>query len=74
MNDAHETVKLQFHGHHSYFRKDFQMLLTLQSLVSLISQKRFPDAASSYHRPCKASTIGKIKAQKIVSKIPKIDD
>ena len=22
--------KLQFHGHHSYFRKDFQMLLTLK--------------------------------------------
>ena len=23
-------AKLQFHGHHSYFRKDFQMLLTLK--------------------------------------------
>ena len=28
MNDARE--KLQFHEHHSYFRKDFQMLLTLK--------------------------------------------
>ena len=24
------NCKLQFHGHHSYFRKDFQMLLTLK--------------------------------------------
>ena len=33
MSDARETAistKLQFHGHHSYFRKDFQMLLTLK--------------------------------------------
>ena len=24
------NMKLQFHGHHSYFRKDFQMLLKLK--------------------------------------------
>ena len=30
MSDAGEKCKLQFHGHHSYFRNDFQMLLTLK--------------------------------------------
>ena len=27
MSDAYETAILQFHGHHSYFRKHFQMLV-----------------------------------------------
>ena len=27
MRDARETAKLQFHGHHTYLRKDFQVLL-----------------------------------------------
>ena len=30
MSDAPETATWQFNGHHSYFRKDFQMLLTVK--------------------------------------------
>ena len=30
VSDTTLNCKLQFHGHHSYFRKDFQMLLTLK--------------------------------------------
>ena len=31
MSDARDTsINLQFHGHLSYFRKDFQMLLAVK--------------------------------------------
>ena len=32
MSDARETAicSLQFHGHHSYFRKDFQIVLSVK--------------------------------------------
>ena len=30
MSDDRETANLQFHEHHSYFKKDFQMLVAVK--------------------------------------------
>ena len=51
--------KLQFHGHHSYFRKDFQMLLTLKEGHNIALTA------------CTISHIATTKQKIIISKIRK---
>ena len=61
MSDAHETAicKLQFHGHHSCFRKHFQMLLLVKEGENIASIS------------CTRSHIAATKHKTIISKIRK---